>query len=83
MLSAQTEEHITQQNESLFRETGAQIAVVAVDFLDGKDIEDYTYDLFNTWGVGSTQRDKRFSAGDGHRRGELLPPVRRRGGRCL
>lgn len=60
VLSAQTEEHITRKNETLFRETGAQIAVVAVDFLDGKDIEDYTYDLFNTWGVGSTQRDNGF-----------------------
>ena len=60
VLSAQTEEHITRKSETLFQETGAQIAIVAVDFLDGEDIEDYTYSLFNTWGVGSTQRDNGF-----------------------
>lgn len=32
---------------------GAQIVVVTVDFLDGMNIEDYCYKLFNEWEIGS------------------------------
>ena len=60
VLSNETEQEIVRRNKTLFEDTGAQIAVAAVDFLDGKDIEDYTYDLFNTWGVGSQERDNGF-----------------------
>ncbi len=57
VLSDSTEQEIVSKNQRLFRETGAEIVVVAVDFLGGEDIDDYAYDLFNMWGIGSTERN--------------------------
>jgi uncharacterized protein len=57
VLSETTKAHIIEQNASLFERTGVQIVVVAVDFLDGMEIEDYAYKLFNDWGIGSKQRN--------------------------
>lgn len=54
VLSEDTEKEIIRKNETLFKDTGAQLVVAAVDFLDGESIEDYTYDMFNIWGVGSS-----------------------------
>jgi len=36
----------------------AQIAVVTIHTLDGKDIESYAVDLFHQWGVGSKSKDE-------------------------
>lgn len=60
VLSDETEKEIIKENEKLFEECGAEIVVVAVDFLGGQDIDDYAYDLFNEWGIGSSQRDNGF-----------------------
>ena len=49
-----TERYIIEINDSLYDQTGAQIVLVTVDFLDGMDIEDYAYTLFNEWGIGSS-----------------------------
>lgn len=57
VLSSAVEEQLTKKNETLFAATGAEIAVVCVDFLDGEDIDDFAYDVFNTWGVGSSERN--------------------------
>lgn len=57
VLSDQTEKGIVSANEKLFRETGAEVVIAAVDFLDGEAIDDYTYELFNHWGVGSAERN--------------------------
>lgn len=57
VLSDKTEREIIRENEKLFEECGAEIVIVAVDFLGGKDIDDYAYDLFNDWGIGSSERD--------------------------
>ena len=57
VLSEETEQEIISQNQTLFQEEGAQIVVVAVDFLDGEDIADYAYSLFNIWGIGSQERN--------------------------
>lgn len=57
VLSDQTEKGIVSANEKLFRETGAEVVIAAVDFLDGEAIDDYTYELFNSWGVGSAERN--------------------------
>ena len=57
VLSEETEKKIVSANEKLFRETGAEIVVVAVDFLDGETLEDYVHALFNSWGIGSSQRN--------------------------
>lgn len=57
VLSEETEQEIIAENQDLFQETGAQIVVVAVDFLDGEEIDDYAYSLFNIWGIGSQERN--------------------------
>lgn len=57
VLSDATEGEINRKNESLFESTGAEIAIAAVDFLGGQDIDDYAYSLFNYWGVGSQERN--------------------------
>lgn len=57
VLSSETVSHIVSQNETLTSKTGAAIVVVTVDFLDGKDIDDYATDLFNEWGIGDAERD--------------------------
>lgn len=57
VLSEETEQEIISKNQKLFEETGAQIVVVAVDFLDGEEIADYAYSLFNVWGIGSVERN--------------------------
>ena len=38
VLSEETEQEIIDTNNALFEETGAQVVVVAVDFLGGEDI---------------------------------------------
>jgi len=53
VLSEETEKHILDVNDQLQPETGAQIVVVAVDFLDGLNSEEYSYQLFNEWDIGS------------------------------
>lgn len=57
VLSDATEKEIVSENKELFEETGGEIVIAAVDFLGGEDIEDYTYDMFNSWGVGSEERN--------------------------
>ncbi len=55
VLSDKTEREIVKENNELFEECGAEVVVVAVDFLGGEDIRDYAYNLFNDWGIGSSQ----------------------------
>lgn len=57
VLSEETEQEIITENQTLFQETGAQIVVVTVDFLGGESIDDYAYSLFNSWGIGSVERN--------------------------
>lgn len=57
VLSDATEKTIISENKSLFQQTGAEIVVVAVDFLGGEEIDDYAYSLFNYWGIGSKERN--------------------------
>ena len=52
VLNTDTEDYIIEQNGILENFCGAQIVVVTTDFLDGMDIEDYAYKLFNDWGIG-------------------------------
>ena len=54
VLKASTEQRICDYNGALEQQcSGAQIVVVTVDYLDGMYCDDYAYELFNTWGVGS------------------------------
>lgn len=56
VLKASTEQRICDYNGALEQQcSGAQIVVVTVDYLDGMYCDDYAYELFNNWGVGSAQ----------------------------
>lgn len=57
VLTQGTMQHIIDVNDDLYERTGAQIVVVTVDFLNGVDIEKYTYELFNKWGIGSAKNN--------------------------
>lgn len=57
VINSDTEQYIVSQNEILYEKTGAQVVVVTVDFTGGMDIEDYAYDLFNEWGIGSSEKN--------------------------
>lgn len=56
VLSADTEQMIIDYNGALEQQCrGAQLVVVTVDYLDGMYCDEYAYQLFNDWGVGSGQ----------------------------
>ena len=57
VISSDTEKYIIEKNAELENLCGGQIVVVAVDFLDGMDIEDYAYKLFKDWQIGDEDRD--------------------------
>lgn len=57
VLTEETEQYIITQNQKLAEATGAQIVVITVDFLDGMEIEDYAYTIFNDWGIGSSEKN--------------------------
>lgn len=57
VLSEGLERRIIAENDELFEECGGEIVIVAVDFLGGESIEDYTYDLFESWEIGSVERN--------------------------
>ncbi len=57
VLSDATEDYIMTQNETLTAATGGAIVVVTVDFLDGMEIDDYAYEIFNDWGIGDADAD--------------------------
>lgn len=57
VISSETENSIISKNNTLFQSTGAQLAVVSVDFIDGNSSADYTYEIFNSWGIGSKERN--------------------------
>lgn len=52
-----TEDYIIEQNAALESLCGAQIVVATVDFLDGMDIEDYAYKMFNDWEIGDASEN--------------------------
>lgn len=57
VLSSNTEDTIVKSNADLFERTGAEIVVVAVDFISGDSSEQYAYAIFNNWTIGSSQRN--------------------------
>lgn len=48
---------IDQAATQLTKDTGAQLAVVAQDDLQGLYIEEYAFNLFNHWGLGDKERN--------------------------
>lgn len=57
ILSSSTESAIQQMAVSTQNATTAQIVVVTVPDLEGRDIEGYSNELFNTWKIGSEEKD--------------------------
>ncbi len=58
VLSADTEEYIATKNDALYAATGAQFAILTIEVLPaGYDSESYCYEVFNTWGVGSAEKN--------------------------
>lgn len=56
VLSNETEQMIINYNGALEQQcSGAQIVVVTVDYLGGMYCDEYAYQLFNDWGVGSSE----------------------------
>jgi uncharacterized protein len=56
VLSSDTKSKIINYNGSLEQQCdGAQVVVVTVDYLDGMNSSDYAMQLFNNWGIGSSQ----------------------------
>ena len=60
VLTEDTENYIIEKNGILENECGGQIVVVTVDFLDGMDIEDYAYKLFNSWKIGDVIGEENY-----------------------
>lgn len=57
ILSNETEKHIIEKNVSLAAQTGAQIVVVTVPNLEGRDLESYATDLFRRFGIGDKKEN--------------------------
>lgn len=57
VISEEAAEQIRRINVDLEKTNGAQIVVATLDFLNGEDIADVAYDLFNGWGVGSAENN--------------------------
>ena len=58
VLSDTTESMIISQNDLLYAQTGAQIVVVTVRYLeDGYYADEYAVKLFNDWGVGDAEKN--------------------------
>lgn len=56
VLSDDTKQMIINYNGALEQQCqGAQVVVVTVDYLDGMYSDEYAYQLFNNWGVGSDE----------------------------
>lgn len=57
VLSTDVKNSVYQKAVEVYENTGAQIVVVTVPSLDGKDINTYANELFNDWEIGSSDKD--------------------------
>ena len=57
VLSDETEAYIVSRNDELFAAFGAQIVFVTLDTTAPASLPDYAFELFNTWGIGSAERN--------------------------
>lgn len=58
VLTEQTEEHINSTGRAFQESDGTQVVVVTVESLEEESVEDFSYDLFNDWGIGDKKEDK-------------------------
>lgn len=56
VLSNDTIDYIISENDRISA-TGAEIVVTTIDFTDGRDIKTYATDMFNSWGIGSSEKN--------------------------
>jgi uncharacterized protein len=82
VLDTSTVAQIDDIAQQLDHKANAQIAVVTIRSLDGRDIESYTSDLFKKWGIGGKSSNRGvlilFSVGDHRYRTEVgygLEPI--------
>ncbi len=57
VLQKSTEDRIASVGKQLENETGAQVVVVTIHSLEGKDIEGYALELGRKWGIGQKGED--------------------------
>ena len=52
VLNKETKSYILNNSVALYDKTKAQVVVATVDSLEGKDVTDYSLELFRNWGIG-------------------------------
>lgn len=57
VINSDTEEYIINKNVELQNKTGSQIVVVTVQNLEGKSIEEYSNELFRSFGIGDKSKN--------------------------
>lgn len=57
VIEAATESHVRENGDALFALSGAQIVILTVRDSSLYDLEDYAYEVFNAWGIGSEERN--------------------------
>ena len=57
VIDEKAENYMVNYGVRLHQESGAQVVLVTVDSTDGASMEDYATTLFNSWGIGSADKD--------------------------
>jgi len=57
VISADTEKYICDKGYALAVDSGAEVVVLTVDFLDGYNSEEYAYAVFNDWKLGDPDKN--------------------------
>lgn len=57
VLSADTENYVTNLSVALQESCGAQIGVYTVEYIGNTTMEAFAYDKFNSWGLGDADKD--------------------------
>lgn len=53
VISQETENYLSSLNYDLYEQTGASVVIATVDFTGSLSMEEYAYEAFNKWGIGS------------------------------
>ena len=57
VIEPDTGAYIVLKNQSLYKQTGAQVVIATVDFTDGKPTDEYCNDMFDQWGIGDKNKN--------------------------
>lgn len=57
ILSAETEDYVESLSVALQDTCGAQIGVYTTEYIGNSTMEGYAYEVLNTWGLGSADKD--------------------------